>query len=274
LRAHRHVDDITDLVLIDAEKYKLTSDEERDVILKDAKAGNLLALRSLLAVYSGLVESVIQRSWFRCFRAASGFDLDDLRQVARLGVIRAMERFDPSRRVRFSTYARYWIRHHVNRLIANQLSQIRVPVWARADTWSQRRHKLRTSIREAVELASLPMIDIDDVSIPQSAEDDHQTRLRLVYRAIKRLSISKKLTPRDVEIVMRRYTSPGETLEEIGQSLNISRERVRQIEEGILASVRFAVAHDDDTKLRDNQRDKILRRRKLVSTRLYHGKAT
>lgn len=253
LRVRVRDDAKDDLVLCGSIRYDTISEEDRAAILADAQAGDLVSIRALLHIHSGLVEHFARRAWARCERATGGFGIDDLRQVGRMGLVRAMQKFDPSRGVKFGTYAGIWILSSINRCIDNQVSQIRVPVWARSDTAAQRKHKLRTTIREAVEAAALPTIDIEELPISAALNDDDERRsqLRFVRRVIKYLALQGALEPRDVEIVMHRYTSPGETLKEVGDSLGLSRERVRQIEETILNILRFAVHRPDLVHLQE-----------------------
>jgi len=250
----RHRDDaLDDLVLRGAVRYDTVSAVDRAAILSDAKAGDLLSMRAVLHIHAGLVEHFSRRAWSRCVRATAGFGIDDLRQVGRMGLVRAVQKFDPARGVSFGTYASVWIRSSINRCIDNQISQIHVPVWARSDTAAQRKHKLRTTIREAVEAASLPTVDVDELSLSAAFDDDSErkSQLRFVRRVIKHLAKQGALTPRDVEIVMRRYTTPGETLKEVGDSMGLSRERIRQIEATILDIVRFAVRRPDLVHLKE-----------------------
>lgn len=232
--------------------YADVSAETHRDLMASAKSGDLVALRELIHIHGGLVEHFARRAWASCKQGTGGFGIDDLRQEARLGLVRAIQKFDPSRGVKFSTYAAYWIRSKIGRCISNQLTVIHVPVWARHDSASQRKHKLRTSIREAVEAAAMPTIDVDELPISAALTDDSEQRnqLRTIRRAIKHLAMQGALTPRDVEIVMRRYTSPGETLLEVGKSMNLTRERVRQLEEMVLAIIRFAVLRPDIVDVR------------------------
>lgn len=234
--------DAGDLISKSRIPYESLSEVEHAQLIADAQMGDLMARGQLLRLHSGLIEKGVRRLWFGFCRYARGFDIGDLRQVARMGFLRAIHKYDPAR-AKLSTYARWWIRQYAKRFIEDNALQVRVPVHAqqRYRSWREYKVALKTHIREAMEAI---YEDVDDLQIAEAEKDDeNEIRLRLVRRTMRRLHQAGKLSNRDIEIIMRRYTSPGESLKQVGESYGLSRERIRQIEEVALAKIRYAVAH-------------------------------
>ncbi len=242
------------LKLLNREYIKFT-DFDVEMVIRDGRAAKQHLIESNLR----LVVSIAKKY------NARGIPLADLIQEGNLGLIRAVEKFDWRKGFRFSTYATWWIRRAIARAIINQGRTIRIPVYvaelinkvvktaSRLQQELQREateeeisrevglsvDRVREMMRVAVEPISLetPVGEKDNSSI---GDFIHSTNMPnpgdVTWTLIRREEIDGilgRLTSRERDVVRLRFgldDGRSRTLEEVGAELNVTRERVRQIE--------------------------------------------
>jgi RNA polymerase primary sigma factor len=213
----------------------LTREEERRLAVR-ARRGDVSARQELVRHNLGLVVRVARA------QSRSGVRLDDLVQEGNLGLLRAVEKFDPDAGARFATYATWWIRAFVWKYLKEARSTVKpkAGVAARSDV------SLDAPIGDEHDLSPLDGLE-DERPDPEetflSSDGDRHVR-----ESLER--VRKRVGKIAWDVIQSRLSRESpDTLEQIGARWNLSRERVRQIEretkrflEGYLGRMRDAEA--------------------------------
>ena len=267
-RSSNYKDETLDLYLKEIDTYDLITREEEYQLAKEIKAGKDEALNKLVRSNLRFVITVAKRYQNR------GLSLIDLIAEGNLGLIKAAQRFDETKGIRFISYAVWWVRQSILQALADQTRVFRIPI-NRADTIHKLRRRsndLRQELgREptSLEISEGMNMGVDEISQLLSvvkspfsldnpvffgeddrkllecvSDDDNPRPDDVAYENIRTEVIENILgTLKEREtIILTLYFGLGDrdpmTLEEIGSILGITRERVRQIKEKALDRLR------------------------------------
>ncbi|MEY4590062.1 MAG: polymerase sigma factor RpoS [Pseudomonadota bacterium] len=259
--------DATQLYLNEIGFSPLLSAEEEVFFARKALKGDNAARKRMIESNLRLVVKISRRYVNR------GLALLDLIEEGNLGLIRAVEKFDPERGFRFSTYATWWIRQTIERAIMNQTRTIRLPihvvkelnVYLRAARELSQKLDHEPSPEEIAALLEKPVEDVErmlalnervtsmdapigpssDKTLVDTVPDVHiSDPVELLESSDLNLSLDHwldELTEKQREVLSRRFGLRGHessTLEEVGREIGLTRERVRQIQVEALRRLR------------------------------------
>lgn len=246
--------------------------EEMSALWKKVKQGDVRAKNRMMELNLRLVIPTAKRFY------RPGMELMDLIEEGNLGLMQAIEKFDPSKGYRFSTYAIYWIEQYIRRYLEEQSGAIKIPshAWGNLKRWFKVWNSLKEengrdpSLKEmaseldlsarqvksivdtlhaAVGVESLASLvgEEDEVTLEEVLSDDGKGNPHDAFLHSENMNILQKslmdLPERDREILSLRFgliDNEPKTLGEVAEQMSLSRERVRQIEERAVQHLRKA----------------------------------
>jgi RNA polymerase primary sigma factor len=271
--------------LQDIGKIPLLTAEQEVTLAKKIQQGDMAAKEMMINSNLRLVVSMARDY------ANRGLSFQDLIQEGNIGLMRAVEKFDPDKGFRFSTYATWWIRQSMVRAIADQSRDIRIPVHMteqinrvnraqrqlnqelNRDPTAQEIAKRLGEGMTAEKVREIQQIAMDTVSLETPTGDDDNSSLgdfiqdenavnpmdfannTVIKEQINKML--KELPEREEKIVRMRFgldgTNQPKTLEEVGRQCNVTRERIRQIESKALRRLHHSISTKTD--YRDLKKD-------------------
>jgi len=256
-------------------QFSLLTPQQEVELAKKIKKGDAAARERMINANLRLVVT-IARDY-----ANLGLPLLDLISEGNIGLTKAVERFDPTKGAKLSTYAMWWIKQSIKRALANQSKTIRVPVHLADKLAKMRRLSLQMSdelgreptdeeLGEEIGIASEKVAQLKSVGIRPASldapiadndstefgevigDDEAQTPFELLRD--KNLlgeveGLLEVLDPRERKIISQRFGLDGgkaKTLEDVGKDFGITRERIRQLQNIALAKLRRALSKKEN----------------------------
>lgn len=271
------INDVTQIYLNEIGQNTLLKPDEELALARRVVQGDFAARNEMIERNLRLVVNIAKRYVNR------GMSLLDLIEEGNIGLMHALDKFDPERGFRFSTYATWWVRQSVERAIMNQSRTIRLPVHVikelniylraqrhleattgRDPSFEDIAHLLGKTVQDVQQMLALnervasldAPLDIDPMlTVGESIADESQDSPDEMLQSVEMASLVQdwlsKLTDRQRVVIEKRYGFNDceiYTLEELATELSLTRERVRQIQIEALNALRKMLKRKGVTK--------------------------
>lgn len=263
-----------EVYLNDISKIPLLTAEEEKALAVRVHKGDAAAREAMTVANLRLVVSIAKQYVNR------GLSFMDLIEEGNIGLLKAVERFDPKAETRFSTYATWWIKQSIRRAITNTVKTVRIPAymveiisqWKNATTALASKLGRQPSVAEVANAIKIPVRKVNVIKriVRASMNAGQPVSLDMAYAGgndvIEDQNIKMpeeeffdqydkdklqqhmaRLTSRESKILRLRYglaSGNPMTLEQIGAKMGLTRERIRQIEEEALQKLHAIMTQD------------------------------
>jgi RNA polymerase sigma factor (sigma-70 family) len=267
--------EVFDLYLASVRRISRLKAGDEFALARQVQAGDPVAKARMITANLRLVISIAKRY------QGMGIALPDLVSEGNLGLVRAVEKFDPDRGFRFSTYASKWIRQAVTRALVNQSRTVRMPAnvveiarryastegkleqrRGRSITHAEMLDALRLMPRRAAEIlnAAKPVVLLDapvsedgGLTVRDVLEDPACTAAQAGIAYLRRREVMELLgvlDTRERKVLALRFGLTGRepmSLEAIGRVFNLTKERIRQLQNAALERLRAVLASEESS---------------------------
>jgi RNA polymerase primary sigma factor len=260
--------------LKDVRPIPLLTAEQEVELAKRIQKGDRKAREDMIKSNLRLVISIAKRY------SNLGVPLSDLIEEGNIGLMKSVDKFDPDRGFRFSTYAAWWIKQGISRAIIDQGKMIRVPVYMNEEILKYKKaiealthklkrkprmgeiakrlgvpvHRVREFEKSIAKMSSLdaPIGEDGDGQIKDIIQDESlvspDQQLEVFFNKERTMEFLDMLSDRERQILNMRYglvDGNTHTLAEIAKDMGVSRERVRQIEAATIKKIRQVIKQQD-----------------------------
>jgi len=228
----------------------LTKEQERDLGRLIVEENDQLARERLVRSNLRLVVNIAKKYGDR------GMSLGDLIEEGNLGLIRAVDYFDPERGVRFSTYAAWWIKQSIKRALLENVQPVHISTLGRTPKVEEMAEIMQVPLRKAKVINRIVEIlsstgesssgdETDEDQMLEAILEDPsggrpEDALIAVEEKLKALRLLNEIDPREADVLRLHYGLDGKkpmSLKEIGKKMGLTRERIRQIRRDALTNL-------------------------------------